>query len=73
MDGLGSEWTGQGVKLDGPNDLEWTVLGKSRRSSGMKVHGPKRSNGLSILLTKCVGGKLGMSVTSKGEIRARMT
>ena len=50
MDGLGSKWTGLGVKLDRPNDLKWTVVDKSGLSSGMKVDGPKRSNGFSMFV-----------------------
>ena len=59
MDGLRQKWTVQKTR--------------SGRSSGMQVDGPKRSNGLSMLVADfTIGGKLGMSVTSQGEIRVRV-
>ena len=42
VDSLGSKWTVQGVQLDGPNDLKWTVLSRSGRSKKLKVNGLRK-------------------------------
>ena len=34
----------KGVKLDGPKDWKWTVLGQSGRSKRLKVDGPEIQN-----------------------------
>ena len=41
MDGLGSKWKIRGVKLDGPNDLKWTVA-RTQSERSVKGDGPER-------------------------------